>query len=79
MLVAGVALAAFAFVAVRAFGNLGQPATPPDAEPEVAVAVAARELPLGSEYGAGNTATSGITLRELVDRWGVLPPAPVGN
>lgn len=30
-----------------------------------------------TDSAAGDTATSGITLKELVDRWGVLPPQPV--
>lgn len=29
------------------------------------------------DSGAADTSTSGITLKELVDRWGVLPPKPV--
>jgi Flp pilus assembly protein CpaB len=29
------------------------------------------------DYAAGQVATTGITLSELVERWGVLPPAPV--
>jgi pilus assembly protein CpaB len=30
-----------------------------------------------ADYAAGDVTTSGITLRELVDNWGVLPPQPV--
>jgi pilus assembly protein CpaB len=30
-----------------------------------------------SDYAAGTVATSGITLRQLVDQYGVLPPLPV--
>jgi Flp pilus assembly protein CpaB len=30
-----------------------------------------------SDYAAGSVATSGITLRQLVDQYGVLPPLPV--
>ncbi len=30
-----------------------------------------------ADYAAGDVSTSGITLRELVDNWGVLPPQPV--
>jgi len=30
-----------------------------------------------SDYAAGDTQTTGITLKELVDNWGVLPPQPV--
>ena len=30
-----------------------------------------------SDYAQGQVSTTGITLRELVDHWGVLPPAPV--
>ncbi len=29
------------------------------------------------DYAAGQVTTTGITLSELVERWGVLPPAPV--
>ena len=29
------------------------------------------------DYAAGDTPTTGITLKELIDRWGVLPPQPV--
>lgn len=30
-----------------------------------------------ADYAAGEVPTTGITLRELVDRWGVLPPQPI--
>jgi Flp pilus assembly protein CpaB len=30
-----------------------------------------------SDYAAGSISTSGITLRQLVDQYGVLPPLPV--
>jgi pilus assembly protein CpaB len=30
-----------------------------------------------ADRAAGETPTTGITLQELVDRWGVLPPAPI--
>jgi Flp pilus assembly protein CpaB len=30
-----------------------------------------------ADIGAGTVGTTGITLKELVDRWGVLPPLPV--
>ncbi len=30
-----------------------------------------------SDYAAGQVSTTGITLSELVNQWGVLPPAPV--
>ena len=29
------------------------------------------------DNGAADTTTSGMTLKELVDNWGVLPPKPV--
>jgi len=56
MLVAGVLLAAVAFVAVLAFANLGQQqAAPPP--PEVSVVVAATDLSLGSELTADKLTT----------------------
>ena len=30
-----------------------------------------------ADYGAGEVTTSGITLQQLVDTYGVLPPAPI--
>jgi Flp pilus assembly protein CpaB len=30
-----------------------------------------------ADYASGDTPTTGITLKELIDRWGVLPPKPV--
>ncbi len=56
MLIAGVALAAVAFVAVLAFGNLGQTQAPPP-PPDVNVVVAALDLPLGTELTADKLTT----------------------
>ncbi|MDL2335309.1 MAG: Flp pilus assembly protein CpaB [Chloroflexota bacterium] len=56
MLIAGVALAAVAFVAVLAFGNMGQTQAPPPPQ-DVNVVVAALDLPLGTELTADKLTT----------------------
>jgi pilus assembly protein CpaB len=56
MLVAGVVLAAVAFVAVLAFGSAGQQQAPP-APPDVSVVVAAIDLGLGTELTADKLTT----------------------
>lgn len=57
MLVAGVVLAAVAFVAVLAFGSLGQQQAAP-VTPEVSVVIAATDLALGTELTADRLTTT---------------------
>ena len=63
MLIAGVALAAVAFVAVLAFGNIGQTQAPPPPQ-DVNVVVAALDLPLGTELTADKLTTQTRTQAE---------------
>jgi pilus assembly protein CpaB len=56
MLIAGLALAIVAFVAVLAFGNMGQTQAPPPQQ-DVNVVVAAFDLPLGTQLTADKLTT----------------------
>ena len=67
MLVIGVALAALSFVAVLAFGGLGQKAPNPPQSVEVAVMVAATDLQLGAQITADNLTTETRAEADAVD------------
>jgi pilus assembly protein CpaB len=67
MLIFGVILAVVSFVVVLAFGSLGQ--QPPPAVPDVAVVVAAVDLPLGTALTADKLATVNRPPTEATDTY----------
>ena len=88
MLVIGVGLAAISFIAVLAFGGLGQQPNAPQQIPDVPVVVAAVDLPLGTQITAEQLATTTKPQTEAADTFQnpadlvgkvVRRPIPQGN